>query len=534
MISVLALLSRNPLASLSRCSSAFQHRQFQEEAAKKVGQELMQYNTAIRLLLTDQGSSVTTGTFSGVSWLQDANTCAFGSASRVYLSCRHPSTTVFNQTYSTTITRNGEVVTAITTLGTIQLADGSNRPDLAQLAVATSKSSSSSAVSGAFANYWVGANNSIMAQADNNTALTDWLRTDGSNKMQGDLDVTGNDVINVNNISATNSVTTSSVTSQLFASDIVGIGTTSPDYKLHVKSSTNDAGIKVETTATNKYAWINLTSSGTGGSEITYNNFFRLYSSTQERFRITNEGAVGLGTPLPDSNYKLHLYEVGGNAGIKVETVATDKYALINLVSSGTGGSEIAYNNFFRLYSDTGEKMRVTNTGDVGIGTVNPSAKLHVAGQVFCAGGCTSSSRKLKENITELDENEALIALAELRPTKFTYKHNQEPEVGFIAEDVPSLVAKKGRNGLDAMDIVAVLTKVVQRHENKLMTLLLKPMDVTTLPESTEQNGLLEQLIAAFEQLQSENKTLKVLLCTDHPKAAICNNHVKPVGFAGK
>jgi hypothetical protein len=34
--------------------------------------------------------------------------------------------------------------------------------------------------------------------------------------------------------------------------------------------------------------------------------------------------------------------------------------------------------------------------------------------------------------------------------------------VGFIAEDVPELVATKDRKGLSPMDIVAVLTKVVQ------------------------------------------------------------------------
>jgi hypothetical protein len=37
--------------------------------------------------------------------------------------------------------------------------------------------------------------------------------------------------------------------------------------------------------------------------------------------------------------------------------------------------------------------------------------------------------------------------------------------VGFIAEDVPDLVATKDRKGLSPMDIVAVLTKVVQEQQ---------------------------------------------------------------------
>ena len=38
--------------------------------------------------------------------------------------------------------------------------------------------------------------------------------------------------------------------------------------------------------------------------------------------------------------------------------------------------------------------------------------------------------------------------------------------MGFIAEDVPDLVATKDRKGLSPMDIVAVLTKVLQEQQN--------------------------------------------------------------------
>ncbi|MBN4050313.1 tail fiber domain-containing protein [Desulfobulbus sp. AH-315-M07] len=115
--------------------------------------------------------------------------------------------------------------------------------------------------------------------------------------------------------------------------------------------------------------------------------------------------------------------------------------------------------------------MRITTSGNVGIGTTDPQALLHVAGTAICDGGCTSSSRELKDNIRDLSTKEALATMRKLRPTRFTYKHNGEEEVGFIAEDVPDLVAKPGRKGLDAMDIVAVLTKVVQQQQSELTRL---------------------------------------------------------------
>jgi hypothetical protein len=43
--------------------------------------------------------------------------------------------------------------------------------------------------------------------------------------------------------------------------------------------------------------------------------------------------------------------------------------------------------------------------------------------------------------------------------------------VGFIAEDVPDLVASKDRKGLSSMDIVALLTKVVQEQQKAIKAL---------------------------------------------------------------
>ena len=64
----------------------------------------------------------------------------------------------------------------------------------------------------------------------------------------------------------------------------------------------------------------------------------------------------------------------------------------------------------------------------------------------------------------------------QLRPTKFNYKTDKEDQnLGFIAEEVPDLVATKDRKGLVAMDIVAVLTKVLQQQQaeiDELKTLL--------------------------------------------------------------
>ena len=47
----------------------------------------------------------------------------------------------------------------------------------------------------------------------------------------------------------------------------------------------------------------------------------------------------------------------------------------------------------------------------------------------------------------------------------YTKKSPEERHLGFIAEDVPELVASKDRKGMSSMDVVAVLTKVVQEQQ---------------------------------------------------------------------
>jgi hypothetical protein len=59
-------------------------------------------------------------------------------------------------------------------------------------------------------------------------------------------------------------------------------------------------------------------------------------------------------------------------------------------------------------------------------------------------------------------------ALKALQPVTFAYKASPgETMVGFIAEDVPDLVATADRKGLSSMDVAAVLTKVIQQQQQR-------------------------------------------------------------------
>ena len=104
-----------------------------------------------------------------------------------------------------------------------------------------------------------------------------------------------------------------------------------------------------------------------------------------------------------------------------------------------------------------------------------PSEQLSVGANIKATDTITQgSSRELKEDITVISIKEAIETLQGLNPIKFKYKADNtgEEHLGFIAEDVPDLVAFKDRKQLSSMDITAILVKVVQEQQEKIEAMI--------------------------------------------------------------
>ena len=98
------------------------------------------------------------------------------------------------------------------------------------------------------------------------------------------------------------------------------------------------------------------------------------------------------------------------------------------------------------------------------------------------------STRSKKKNIRDIRPEDAMQALDELTPVTYQYKGDETNDMraGFIAEDVPEIVARNDRKSLSALEIVAVLTQVVK-----------------------EQKGQIEQLQGDNLELKDDNLELK-------------------------
>lgn len=172
---------------------------------------------------------------------------------------------------------------------------------------------------------------------------------------------------------------------------------------------------------------------------------------------ITINGKLGIGTKTPA--YPMELDTTGLNAVIVTKRTdgaaslmsATGSYAQFGSVSNHA--VRFLVNNSWKLILNTNGSLSMANGATCTIGGVWTNA----------------SSRSLKENIQALSTGEAMDTLNKLIPVKYNYKIDKaNKHVGFIAEDVPDLVATADRKGLSPMDITAVLTRVVQEQQEMI------------------------------------------------------------------
>lgn len=116
------------------------------------------------------------------------------------------------------------------------------------------------------------------------------------------------------------------------------------------------------------------------------------------------------------------------------------------------------------------DALTLDSSSNVGIGKVPAdNYKLDVNGNLRATNFAQTSSRTYKENIASLPVKKALELLNKLKPVTFNYKteNGKQQNIGFIAEDVPQIFSTADHKSVVLMDIIGVLTTVVQKQQKE-------------------------------------------------------------------
>jgi len=207
----------------------------------------------------------------------------------------------------------------------------------------------------------------------------------------------------------------------------------------------------------------------------------------------TSAGNVGIGTNAPvhkldvagrvnsSGGYRVDDVDIIGHDG---DNVYMNVRVLRNLSTDYDDGMFINYNSSggtaadLRFYANGNtERMRIdAGTGNVGIGTLNPSEKLEVSGSVKATSFVYPSDERLKENIQVLDNS--LDKINQLEGVSFDWKESGERSIGLIAQNVekvfPELVQTSETTGMKSVgygNLVAPLIEAVKAQQVQISTL---------------------------------------------------------------
>jgi len=196
------------------------------------------------------------------------------------------------------------------------------------------------------------------------------------------------------------------------------------------------------------------------------------------RMTLDASGRLGIGTSSPNNLLALYsasseIYTQWVQSG--TGTSSTDGLR-IGLDASSNGNINLNEGTALITSVNGSERMRITSSGDVGIGTTSPTSKLQVNGTATVTSLVETSAKRFKENIYNIEDTSII---DKLRPVSFDWKDSKESDYGFIAEEVAELdkllVTKSGEDdqlqGIKYTKLIPLLVKKIQEQEERIIQL---------------------------------------------------------------
>ena len=133
------------------------------------------------------------------------------------------------------------------------------------------------------------------------------------------------------------------------------------------------------------------------------------------------------------------------------------------------------------IISDGTIRQTIKSTGTIAIGTVTPQSgyrltvidSVYVGGNVSASAYTTRSDYNLKDDIFNIKYG--LNDILQLQPVEYTYKSNGSKQLGFIAQDIgtilPEVVSFEESMSVNYQAIIPILTKAIQEQQAQIKAL---------------------------------------------------------------
>jgi hypothetical protein len=259
----------------------------------------------------------------------------------------------------------------------------------------------------------------------------------------------------------------------------VGIGTTSPIYKLDV----HGGGATIRALSNTTYTDIALTNTSTTSyiQASTTNMYFYVAGGSSSDVVLSLDGTnnnVGIGTTTPVSKLQLANNVSGGGFS------SFGSYQL--LLYQNPAGAASSYgigieSDTMMFNSDVNYRFYVDNVAKV---LINSSGTITAAGDVVAYG--SPSDITLKTNIKPLEG--ALEKITKLQGVSFTWKDSEQTKMTGLKDDI----------GFIAQEVQEILPELVRKNDNGLLSL--------------RDKGIIPYLVEAVKEQQKQIDELRYLL----------------------
>ena len=201
--------------------------------------------------------------------------------------------------------------------------------------------------------------------------------------------------------------------------------------------------------------------------------------------------SVNKATTLATVNSNVGTFGSGG----AIPTITVNAKGLITgvtttAVTSGTTITDDTSTNasrFLTFTSATSGSISAANvsstkltfnpsSGNLGVGTTNPTSKLHVVGDVRVSGVVTATDFNSTSDISLKDNIQTIInpldKIIKLNGVTFNWKENQKPSIGVIAQELqeilPELVTQGDIKSVNYNGLIGVLIEAVKEQQKQI------------------------------------------------------------------